>query len=161
MFIRVNFSTFSHYRLKYDSDSDSGDENFIEVENLGPVEIPPNEHELQYTYNFWFAKKASHKASMQDYGKSLHFIGRCATVEQWWAVYCHLVRPSSLKPYRKLHLFKSGIKPMWEDPANIKGGKWILRLRKNKIDRAWESVSIIAGITYVAGRGTFDTVCCS
>jgi hypothetical protein len=30
---------------------------------------------------------------------------------------------------------------MWEDPANIKGGKWILRLRKNKIDRAWESVS--------------------
>lgn len=29
---------------------------------------------------------------------------------------------------------------MWEDPANVKGGKWVIRLRKNKIDRAWENV---------------------
>lgn len=29
---------------------------------------------------------------------------------------------------------------MWEDPENIKGGKWILRLRKNKVNRAWENV---------------------
>lgn len=29
---------------------------------------------------------------------------------------------------------------MWEDPQNAKGGKWVIRLRKNKIDRAWENV---------------------
>lgn len=29
---------------------------------------------------------------------------------------------------------------MWEDPGNSKGGKWVIRLRKNKIDRAWENV---------------------
>lgn len=28
---------------------------------------------------------------------------------------------------------------MWEDPGNSKGGKWVIRLRKNKIDRAWEN----------------------
>lgn len=77
---------------------------------------------------------------LQDYSKSLHFVGRCASVEQWWSMYCHLQRPSSLKPYRELQLFKSGIKPMWEDPCNSKGGKWVIRLRKNKIDRAWENV---------------------
>lgn len=87
---------------------------------------------------FRYARKGSHRAS--EYGKSLHFIGRCATVEQWWSLYCHLLRPTELKPYRKLHLFKSGIKPMWEDPENIRGGKWILRLRKNKVNRAWENV---------------------
>lgn len=76
----------------------------------------------------------------QDYSKSLHLIGRCATVEQWWGLYCRLVRPSALKPYRELHLFKNGIKAMWEDPNNAKGGKWVIRLRKNKIDRAWENV---------------------
>lgn len=78
--------------------------------------------------------------SLQDYSKSLHLIGRCATVEQWWGLYCRLIRPSTLKPYRELHLFKSGIKAMWEDPQNAKGGKWVIRLRKNKIDRAWENV---------------------
>lgn len=29
---------------------------------------------------------------------------------------------------------------MWEDPGNAKGGKWVIRLRKAKIDRAWENV---------------------
>lgn len=29
---------------------------------------------------------------------------------------------------------------MWEDPGNSKGGKWVIRLRKTKIDRAWENV---------------------
>lgn len=76
---------------------------------------------------------------LQDYSKSLHFVGRCASVEQFWSLYCHLVRPSSLKPFRELHMFKSGIKPMWEDPCNAKGGKWVIRLRKNRIDRAWEN----------------------
>lgn len=77
---------------------------------------------------------------VQDYSKSLHLIGRCGSVEQWWSLYCRLIRPSQLKPYRELHLFKAGIKPMWEDPGNSKGGKWVIRLRKNKIDRAWENV---------------------
>lgn len=112
------------------------DEN--EVDKLPPIEIPHYEHKLQYTYCLWFAKKGSHRAS--EYGKSLHFIGRCATVEQWWSLYCHLVRPSVLKPYRKLHLFKNGIKPMWEDPQNVRGGKWVIRLRKHRVDRAWENV---------------------
>ena len=29
---------------------------------------------------------------------------------------------------------------MWEDPVNITGGKWILRLKKGVADRVWESL---------------------
>lgn len=29
---------------------------------------------------------------------------------------------------------------MWEDLGNSRGGKWVIRLRKNKVDRAWENV---------------------
>lgn len=39
------------------------------------------------------------------------------------------------------HLFKQGIKPMWEDPANKHGGKWSIQLPRNKtmseIDNIW------------------------
>lgn len=128
------------FRLKpYESDSDDEDYNVdFDESKLPAIEVPPGDHKLQSCYNLWYARKGSHRAS--EYGKSLHFIGRCATVEQWWSLYCHLLRPTELKPYRKLHLFKSGIKPMWEDPENIRGGKWILRLRKNKVNRAWENV---------------------
>lgn len=124
----------------YGSDSDdSGDEGTdFDVDKLETLEIGPGEHKLQYTYCLWFGKKGSHRAA--EYGKSLHFVGRCASVEQWWTLYCHLIKPTVLKPFRKLHLFKSGIKPMWEDPGNVRGGKWVIRLKKNKIDRAWENV---------------------
>jgi hypothetical protein len=33
------------------------------------------------------------------------------------------------------HVFKNGIKPMWEDPQNNKGGKWILLLKGSQKDK--------------------------
>lgn len=55
-------------------------------------------------------------------------IGQVGTVEQWWALYSHIVRLQDIPPHRDIHLFKKGIKPMWEDPANKKGGKWVIDL---------------------------------
>lgn len=44
-------------------------------------------------------------------------------------------------------LFKKGISPMWEDEANIRGGRWLVPLEKkqrgNELDKFWlEIVSI-------------------
>ena len=30
--------------------------------------------------------------------------------------------------------FKTGIKPMWEDPENIDGGRWLLTIEKKRVD---------------------------
>ena len=38
------------------------------------------------------------------------------------------------------HFFQEGIRPVWEDDANKKGGKWILRLKKGVADRYWEDL---------------------
>ena len=35
-------------------------------------------------------------------------------VEGFWVCYCHLARPSSLPSPTDLHLFKQGIRPLWE-----------------------------------------------
>ena len=35
-------------------------------------------------------------------------------VEQFWALYGHLARPCELTSSSDYHLFKQGIKPMWE-----------------------------------------------
>jgi translation initiation factor 4E len=31
-------------------------------------------------------------------------------------------------------------RPVWEDPLNLPGGKWIIRLRKGVADRLWEDL---------------------
>lgn len=38
------------------------------------------------------------------------------------------------------HVFKHGVKPTWEDPANARGGAWIVRLRKGLAARFWEEL---------------------
>ena len=35
-------------------------------------------------------------------------------VESFWSIYNHIVRPNDVTGSTELHLFKHGIKPMWE-----------------------------------------------
>lgn len=37
-------------------------------------------------------------------------------------------------------MFKSGIKPTWEDPQNKQGGKWSIQLKKGLASRYWEEL---------------------
>ena len=55
-------------------------------------------------------------------------------------VYSHLKRPSSLPSVSDYHVFKKGVRPVWEDEENKRGGKWILRLKKGVVDRYWENL---------------------
>lgn len=55
-------------------------------------------------------------------------------------VFRTLRRPSQLERNSTYHLFKDGIKPMWEDAANANGGKWVLSFRGGNmalLDRSW------------------------
>ena len=69
------------------------------------------------------------------------------SVESFWSVYSHMKRASKLPVGCDVHMFESGIRPMWEDPANKAGGKWLIRLKKGVLQILWERliVSIIAG----------------
>lgn len=80
-----------------------------------PIDVPAWEHKLQHAYCLWFSRRSPGKqASLQNYDQNLKLIGRFASVEQFWALYSHLVRPSDLQSHSDFHLFRVGIKPMWE-----------------------------------------------
>ena len=40
----------------------------------------------------------------------------------------HMNKPSDLEMKANYHLFKKGIKPMWEDPGNVKVDEYLLIL---------------------------------
>lgn len=61
-------------------------------------------------------------------------------MESFWTIYAHLKRPSQLPSVSDYHIFKEGIRPVWEDEANKRGGKWIVRLKKGVADRYWEDL---------------------
>jgi hypothetical protein len=55
------------------------------------------------------------------------------------------------------HIFKKGIRPVWEDKENRKGGKWIVRLKKGVADRYWEDLLLAIVGDQFAEAG--DEVC--
>jgi translation initiation factor 4E len=62
------------------------------------------------------------------------------TAEDFFGIYRHLKRPSTLPLVSDYHIFKKGIRPVWEDDENKRGGKWIVRLKKGVADRYWEDL---------------------
>jgi translation initiation factor 4E len=74
-------------------------------------------------------------------------------VEGFWAHYCYLARPCELPAHCDIHVFKKGIKPMWEDDANKNGGKWMIRLKKGVSSRCWENLLLaILGEQFIVGN---------
>jgi translation initiation factor 4E len=82
----------------------------------------------------------------------------CSQVESFWSLWTHLAPPSALQPTTDYLLFHTGIRrPVWEDPLNIQGGKWIIRFKKGVADRFWEDLVLaIIGDQFDDCRGRAD-----
>ncbi|XVE90170.1 hypothetical protein DITRI_Ditri20bG0056600 [Diplodiscus trichospermus] len=87
-------------------------------------------HPLKHKYVFWYTRRTPRVRTQTAYEDNIKKIVDFSTVEGFWVCYCHLARPSTLPSPTDLHLFKEGIRPLWEDPANCNGGKWIIRFKK-------------------------------
>jgi len=91
----------------------------------------------------------THPLSMAATGSAVHpyenavkWIATVQSVEDFWSVYDHMVRPSKISHNvtTTFHFFREGIKPTWEDPMNVRGGQWTVRLRKGLASRYWEEL---------------------
>ncbi|KAF2742071.1 IF4E-domain-containing protein [Sporormia fimetaria CBS 119925] len=102
----------------------------------GPLD-PSAPWPLKYTWVIWYRPPTPKNS---DYEKSTKPLCRMSTAQEFWKVFAHLNRPSQLPTVSDYHFFKEGIRPVWEDPENKRGGKWIMRLKKGVADRYWEEL---------------------
>ncbi|KAF8500470.1 eukaryotic translation initiation factor 4E class II [Russula emetica] len=127
-----------------------------------PIEDPqtpglmtkPPEHPLQHSWTVYHDTKTKIPYTPQTssdnsypapadsgtYEAGLTTVGEFDTVESYCRYFNWLKPPSKLERNSNYHLFKSGIKPMWEDEANANGGKWVLTMKNNPalLDQCWQ-----------------------
>lgn len=117
----------------------SADRAVLSAEGIKSKESLPSlkEHALRSTWIIWYRPPTP---KYSDYEKSTAPIASIYSVESFWSIYSHLKRPSLLPTVSDYHIFKKGIRPVWEDEANKKGGKWVVRLKKGVADRYWEDL---------------------
>lgn len=84
------------------------------------------------------AVAAGEPHAQSQYEHAIHPVADVSNTEEFWGVYAHMKRVGELPLNTDCHVFRQGIKPVWEDDANARGGKWMIRLRKNLAARLWE-----------------------
>ena len=106
---------------------------------LASPQITETVHPLRATWCLWWLHR-SPGSRIKDYETAMKRIGAFSSVEDFFAIYAHLRRIDELPIISDYHLFKAGVKPTYEDPANAGGGKWQLRLKKGLSARLWEDL---------------------
>jgi translation initiation factor 4E len=66
----------------------------------------------------------------QTWKENLENCGTFSTVEEFWQIYNNVKPASQLAIGSNYHIFMEGVEPMWEDPGNSKGGKFVLTMQK-------------------------------
>lgn len=103
-------------------------------------------HPLYNSWTLWFDNpmhkgSSSAKERRESWGANLYKVVSLSSVEEFWGLYNNIVPPSNLPQSANYYLFKEGIQPAWEDPANGNGGKWSVQLprekHRNQIDKLW------------------------
>lgn len=103
-------------------------------------------HPLYHNWTLWFdnpsAKGMTKAAGGKDsWGEEMKRVVDFDSVEEFWGLYNNVIPPSMLPQRANYYLFKEGVKPAWEDPANADGGKWAVQMPRDKsresIDKLW------------------------
>nr|CAG4638678.1 EOG090X0BMA [Cyclestheria hislopi] len=97
-------------------------------------------HPLQNQWTLWFFKTDRAKGWEENQREVINF----DTIEDFWSLYNHIKSASELSAGCDYSLFKTGIKPMWEDTRNHEGGRWLISLdkkqRSTELDCLWLEV---------------------
>eukprot|EP01123_Difflugia_compressa_P010055 TRINITY_DN3561_c0_g3_i1.p1 TRINITY_DN3561_c0_g3~~TRINITY_DN3561_c0_g3_i1.p1 ORF type:complete len:189 (+),score=30.98 TRINITY_DN3561_c0_g3_i1:99-665(+) len=105
--------------------------------HLGDEPIP-----LQNSWTVWHDRNTG--GSRAEYESNLKEVCQFDTVQKFWEYFNHLPTPDKLSNKAILHMMISGIKPLWEDPLNEKGGIWNVRVEKKDTVNVWKEIVLAA-----------------
>ena len=130
-----------------------------------------DEHVLQHKWSFYLHYPTFNLDTRKYSSQAYEHLADAATVESFWRIFAHLPNPSDVFSQRHggrivhpkvngrqleaMGMFKTGVKPEWEFPLNLKGGHWECRkdFDLSVLDRIWYDLTLaLVGETLETGR---------
>jgi translation initiation factor 4E len=120
-------------------------------------EVKKTNPKLSATWTIW-EQLVVDKTKMGSYGDATRQLVNFDTAKDFWACWNHLPQPSELLDGKKftrekdgqkivvdsLMIFRKGIQPEWEDPANKQGGHFEIKLKPalgaGVMDELWNNI---------------------
>ncbi|ORY19512.1 translation initiation factor eIF 4e-like domain-containing protein [Clohesyomyces aquaticus] len=126
--------------------------------------------EFRFKWQFWAEKGQSGSAASKDKATSEEYASRpkplgneIITIKEFYQHFNN-IPTDSLKLRDSIHLFHLGVKPLWEDPRNTRGGAWYFKV-KEIAPQMWHELCLLAVGDVLQGavetkRETFnDDIC--
>jgi hypothetical protein len=93
--------------------------------------------------NITTTPNSGQQSSEDNYESRLEHLAVIDDVRKFWNVFNNFdLHQLALRD--SVHLFHKGVKPIWEDPRNHKGGSWTFRVPKEKAPEFWKEVCMMA-----------------
>jgi hypothetical protein len=109
---------------------------------------------LVHSWEFWHDRsnrtkptdpKAPESTTPEDtYEERLVKLLDITDVQHFWELYNNFPVEKMLRLRDSVHLFKKGVKPLWEDPRNVRGGAWTFRVPKDMAPEFWKHLCLAA-----------------
>ncbi|KAG2392733.1 hypothetical protein C9374_011458 [Naegleria lovaniensis] len=121
---------------------DEEDEAAIHHELSSPEDETSGPHMLRSRWTIFYDQGFKSGTNPEDYEHSINQIGSFDSIEDFWRYWNNINLPYYKMPsYLNLRLFKEGIKPLYEDPKNIDGGRWVIQTHKKDSRQAtWNEI---------------------
>ncbi|PYH46343.1 eukaryotic translation initiation factor 4E [Aspergillus saccharolyticus JOP 1030-1] len=104
---------------------------------------------FQYHWAVWYDKHTdntttSGPAATQDYDSRLYLLHEdVSDIATFYRVYNNYPW-DKVRLRDTVHIFRKGVRPVWEDPENRNGGCWRFRVPKNKAQEFFHEIAILA-----------------
>lgn len=85
-----------------------------------PRHIAEMKHPLGVSWTFWYHGNSK----LLTWDENFRELVSVGSVEDFWAVHNYLELASKLEPGCDYSFFRAGVRPDWEDPVNLGGGRW-------------------------------------
>ncbi|KAF2797375.1 translation initiation factor eIF4e [Melanomma pulvis-pyrius CBS 109.77] len=106
--------------------------------------------EFRFKWQFW-AEKGQQSTASKDKSVSLDELAsrpkplgeQIISVKEFYQHFNN-IPVESLKLRDSIHLFHLGVKPLWEDPRNEKGGAYYFRVSKDAAPQFWHEMCLLS-----------------
>ncbi|CAN6629574.1 hypothetical protein TRVA0_012S01288 [Trichomonascus vanleenenianus] len=123
-----------HHQNRHRNNTHHNEPDEVNAEGLRVVKPRLGSSVLNASWTVWFLHRGP-GLKISNYLLATKQVGTFSTVEEFWDIYSHLRRIDRLPFTSEFQVFQKNVKPMWEDPINVNGGKWVVRLKRPMKDR--------------------------
>jgi hypothetical protein len=105
--------------------------------------------EFRFRWMFWAEKgqqsgPKDKSTQSEDYASRPKPLGEQIISIKEFYQHFNNIPVESLKLRDSIHLFHMGVKPVWEDPRNERGGAWYFKVTKELAPQFWHELCLLA-----------------